>query len=816
MAYKIPTQKSTYSIPKQHTSTVVTKSSTQAATKITIPSIPTTAQPALSVIAPGINSVADIGKVGQQKVVSTSEGSVTLQRIDDNKYYYIKSNNNGGYISEVRTAPTTVPQVKVDSPVISNQVTTPAVKTRFKITPPATSYKISTPSSSYQIPEQVTTTSKSTIVSTIPVVATSKATIKIADKRYSIPLVPTAVAPALSTPAIQNVKVKSVLQEMYPNLDTVPDIPEPTLHITQVDLDKAQVYTPSILEVPNIQLVETELAPIATEPALISSDIYSGYIDASPGESKILSSFQQSLAKYYDTWPDYVDGKQQCIQDAAYAMNNWRKDLASDDDPSNDNWYQYARLVTAKDDWHAMVVVSPGGVFANPKKDHIFDPRYNAYRGTINNYDNKEESELSIWSKFKTVSGSTEILADNESRRSELFVPNSESETEDFKPGSNSDEVSQIKIDIVKSGMIDDLTGTAILSGKSYYQSKLDPSKKYNEETYELKMNNDEKNNMQKMNPDGTVDTKLKIQSVEPEKQFIAFNEGNRVIPKGTYLFDAGYVKVDESYKPDDTVKSLKEWADDPDKNPVFSKEYKPGEYVCVQFATDFVNASREAGFDTYVVSMYNDGSNAGHALVGLKVGEETYAYDPEGNIEKSKNDFNKTILNPNNWTLITGDVNKTTYTFDTVTVPKLELIEPQYSGIGSKFLDFVSNLLGVDGLFKLLDTGETASNVKYDQISVYENTNQDAESKTNMDSANQLSTQPQYGYTTLNLDGSSMTTKQVAFALAKQIYGEDFSIPQMVNIYQFVQKYSTDGKFDVNKLTEINKELGSTLKISN
>jgi len=818
MAYKIPTQKSTYSIPKQSTSTAVTKASTQSVTKSSIPSVPAVAQPALSAIAPGINSVADIGKIGQQKVVSTSEGSVTLQRIDDNKYYYIKSDNNGGYISEVRSAPTIVPQVKVDSAVVSNQVATPVAKTQFKITPPATSYKIPTPSSSYKIPEQVTT-GKSTTVPTVPVVAS----IKVADKQYSIPSVPATAQPALSSPAIKTAKIKSVLQEIYPKLDTVPDIPEPILHIKQIDsvpnviLDKSKVYTPSIPEVPEVRLIE--LIPHTTEPALISEDIYSGYIDVSPGESKILSSFQQSLAKYQDTWPDYVDGKQQCIQDAAYAMNNWRKDLASDDDPSNDNWYQYARLVTAKDDWHAMIVVSPNGLFANPKKDHIFDPRYNAYRGTISNYDNKEESELAIWSKFKTIAGSTEILADNGSRMSEVFVPNSESEAEDFKPGFNSDEVSQIKIDIAESGMIDDLTGTAILSGKPYYQSKLDPSKKYNEETYELKMNMDEKKNMQKMNPDGTVDTRLKVQSAEPEKQFIALNEGSRVIPKGTYLFKTGYVKVDESYKPDDIVKSLKEWADDPNKNPVFSKEYKPGEYTCVQFATDFVNASREAGFDTYVVAMSNDGDGFGHALVGLKVGEEIYAYDPEGNIEKNKYDFNKTILNPNNWTLITGDVNKTTYTFDTVTVPKLELIEPQSSGIGQKFLDLVSNLLGVDGLFSFLgdlDTGETASNSKYDNIGVYENTNQNAKSKVNEDSSNQLSTKPQYIYTTLNLDGSSMTTKQVAFTLAKQIYGENFSIPQMVDIYQFVQKYSTDGKFDVSKLGEINKEFGSTLKVSN
>jgi len=855
MAYKIPTQKSTYTIPKQPTATAVAKASTQVTTKTTIPSVPAVAQPALSSIAPGINSVADIGKVGQQKVVSTSEGSVTLQRIDDNRYYYIKSDNKGGYISEVRTTPAVAAQqVKVDSPVVSvsKQVATPSMATKFTITPPTKAYTIPVASTSYKIPEKVETiksASKSSAVPTVPSVTSSSVI-----KQSSVRAAPAVAQPALSTPVIKTAKIKSVLQKIYPkssstNLEqvytvkSIPPVPDVELDMSTVTMAKLESLVPTVttaeLEslVPILGAPATESPLIEPEPRVIvtppGENVYSGYIDTSPGEDKILSSFQQSLAKYYDTWPEYVDGKQECIQDAAYAMNNWRNDLASDDDPSNDNWYQYARLVTAKDDWHAMVVVSPGGLFANPKKDHIFDPRYNAYRGTISNYDNKEESELGIWSKFKTVSGSVEILADNESRRSQIFVPNSESESEDFKPGSNSDEVSRTKIDIAERGMIDNLTGAALLSGKPYYQSKLDPNLKYNEETYNLLLDASSKQNMQKINPDGTIDTKLKVQSVDISKPAI-IKVDNTVSGSvaTTTVFD-DYALLKSVYGTDKTTDLVK-WALS-DANPVRYKKYITGSYQCLQFARDFVKASRDAGFDTYIITLdLKDNNNKnvpGHAMVGLKIGDNIYEYDPLKNIDmalsqnwellnpmykiseslidipilssKYDDSVSKIIISTPSFIEANETINQkiadgefTTIDAKTITVPILSVVEPQIRS------DKVVSLENIDSATTPESYGFVTRSVRIikspDQVGP--------------DGSTQIADGTYQAYVT-SLD-PSMTTKQVAFALAKQIYGEDFSIPQMVDIYQFVQKYSTDGKFDVSKLGEINKDLGSTLKI--
>lgn len=85
----------------------------------------------------------------------------------------------------------------------------------------------------------------------------------------------------------------------------------------------------------------------------------------------------------------------------------------------------------------------------------------------------------------------------------------------------------------------------------------------------------------------------------------------------------------------------LSEWAKT-SANPVRAKQYIEGEYQCVQFAIDFVKASKEYGYDTYVISVKDFNVNSGHAMVGLKKGDYIYQYDPLGN---------KDVLDPESWT---------------------------------------------------------------------------------------------------------------------------------------------------------------------
>jgi hypothetical protein len=618
MVYTIPAQKSTYIIPAQATSNKTSSVTTKSIT-------PIASTPAISSIAPGINSVSDIGNVGQQKVISIPNGTIVLQRIDDNKYYYIKNDNNNGYIAEVRSA-ASAPAVSVPTVTKFETVATKTQSTPTKAyTIPAKKYTIPTvpTAEKYTIPEQANKSSTISAQSKTPsipsvsksVPATSQVTMPALSKATSVPnvtksvpTIPQVAQPALSSlvqkiPDVPNLHIQQVnerridLDEPAPRVQPTEiynlDEPVPNVQPNEIyNLDGIRVDIPKLVSnIIKVDGISTIPKPKEAEPIDVYDENYKPvYIGVSSGEAKILDSFQQALANYHDTWPIYEDNKQQCIQDAALAIKLWRNELASDDDPSNDNWYKFARMATLSEEWHAIVVVSPNGAFAFPEKDHIFDPRDNIYRGTIRNFDSDSEYSIEIYDKFDTVTRTDENGNDyeettwidpNQSHVSQQFVPNSDTEAEGLKSSYN--EVEQIKIDQLQNKRVDQENFQVIPDGETYYVSKTNPDYVISNWTYENVITGDmEKDKLQKMNPDGTV------------------------------------------------------------------------------------YASKE-----------------------------------------DENSYNKITVS--------------------------------------------------------------------------------------------------------NID-SSMTTKQVAFSLAKQIYGEDFSIPQMVDIYQLVQKYSTNGKFDINKLVDINKELGSTM----
>jgi hypothetical protein len=634
MVFTLPTQKSTYQLPSSTPAQKPLVTSTKQITQTyKIPDIPSTSS---------LPQNARIAALSSKSTLDFYE-SKELARLSGVPDKVVNSKNFGALFNATKDVKAFI-DANVPKPVTVKQPTI--------VNNPVSNMQ------TYKIPEMPSVQAKTYTIPSKPYTIPSQT-----NKPFQIPNIITPQVsnpikkPALYVPTISSPSIKNTLQEMYPNtLDlsktdlpkisyqigsvkiasNVPSIPEQVLETAPAtyklstptpilvaapvsvsvisktdpapDVTPAEVYDmkgnrvdmtqKSSSEPVSSNIIEVDGIKISLMPENAGTvNIYENgqpvYVGASLNEAKILDSFKKSIDKYYDTWPEYIEGKQQCIQDAAYAINNWRKDLVEDDDSSNDNWYKYARMAILEDDWHAIVVVSPNGMFANPKKDHIFDPRSGYYSGTIRNYDSSDESLIKIYDKFDTVTRTDEFgndyeettwLDQNQSHVTETFVPNSDSETENFISGTNSDEASKIKIDAAERRMTDYITGAIIDS--IYYQSKNDPNIKYDEASFKVNVGKNDQSNFIKMNPDGTIWT--------------------------------GITKEDEDY---------------------------------------------------------------------------------------------------------------------------------------------------------------------YNKITVS------------------------------NLD-SSMSIKNMAFSLANQIYGPDFSIPEMVEIYQFLQKYSKDGKFDTSKLTEINKELGSTLKI--
>jgi hypothetical protein len=146
---------------------------------------------------------------------------------------------------------------------------------------------------------------------------------------------------------------------------------------------------------------------------------------------------------------------------------------------------------------------------------------------------------------------------------------------------------------------------------------------------------------------------KLKTMAVEPENLVVATK--NILGLENQNLPALSLKSVKSTLLPNASKKTLDlvSWAKT-SENPTLGKDYVKGEYQCVQFATDFVNASRKAGFDTYLVGIKD--ADSGHALVGLKVGDLVYTFDPNSYSGSTKDQINTNMLSASNWMPLSGN----------------------------------------------------------------------------------------------------------------------------------------------------------------
>jgi hypothetical protein len=263
-----------------------------------------------------------------------------------------------------------------------------------------------------------------------------------------------------------------------------------------------------------------------------------------------------------------------------------------------------------------------------------------------------------------------------------------------------------------------------------------------------------------------------------------------------------------------------------------------PTEYICQNYAIDAVNYLNDKGYDVSLVNLYGtkleNGDAIWHSIIAINDKSRNYIYtiDPLGTLTHSTGDLLSDQLvtklkDPGNYTpisisrlptLVASESEKTfvepqdnfaknldnnivgnsMYIGDAIyTIDHIEIIKNPIQG--ESYMPDVKTS-GIEPIGDMeLSQIDLSSPMAQKQIEIDDRMAYNAWSVTGTDSK----------VTSLNLD-SSMSIKDMSFTLANQIYGPDFSIPEMVEIYQFLQKYSKDGKFDMSKLGEINKEIGS------
>jgi hypothetical protein len=136
---------------------------------------------------------------------------------------------------------------------------------------------------------------------------------------------------------------------------------------------------------------------------------------------------------------------------------------------------------------------------------------------------------------------------------------------------------------------------------------------------------------------------KLNTYTIQPAKKtlkIMAVNPLNPAKYDATKKFwlqpvtDMSLLKTVKAVKPGKGPIDLAAWSKT-NANPVLKSEYVDNKFQCLQFASKFVKASRAAGFDTYLVTLVPEDNNIeGHAMVGLKIGEYVYQYDPYTNAD--------------------------------------------------------------------------------------------------------------------------------------------------------------------------------------
>jgi hypothetical protein len=172
------------------------------------------------------------------------------------------------------------------------------------------------------------------------------------------------------------------------------------------------------------------------------------------------------------------------------------------------------------------------------------------------------------------------------------------------------------------------------------------------------------------------VQPKLKIMTVSSKNPGL-MEVSDKGDIKFTKLKDYSLLKT--TYGSSTTNKlPLEDWSKT-EANPVRDAQYIENVFQCVQFSIAFVKASRQAGYDTFVVSVKElDGS--GHAMVGLRKGDRIYQYDPLGNLD---------ILNPDSW-----------YASPTAVIGPSSFIKDT-----QKFIDFVKPMSTIPNLIKVNET---------------------------------------------------------------------------------------------------------------
>lgn len=273
---------------------------------------------------------------------------------------------------------------------------------------------------------------------------------------------------------------------------------------------------------------------------MITQSIQSGRYEEVKDEEakKMLDSYSKSLEAH--GMPEYVVGDQQCIQDFELSRNNWKADLMKND-PEHAYWADNnnMRMVTAKDEWHAMAALSPTGRFAYSDEVYIVDPRYNDYRGKVSEYDNEYESSLQVFTDYamQSLQGDYETEEGREYAATHIRPTGSVIE---FAPGSQTqmgkkDDTVERLINTRSQGLTDKITGLPMNATKPYYRSKDDPNMTYGVESYELRMNDAERSNMELVNgpkiPELEVDFDYRPEpTLNPKDVMIEKFTGRRIV----------------------------------------------------------------------------------------------------------------------------------------------------------------------------------------------------------------------------------------------------------------------------------------------